>query len=122
MSSRRPTSKSAQETANGRPADSASASSQRNYNTRGHRLFRATQTSKEELTPLLNFLRHTQGWVTAVTAVGVIWTSRAESVYYVAGALVTSTLAKLLKKVIREERPEGSAVTRTSGMPSTHSS
>ncbi|PWN20439.1 hypothetical protein BCV69DRAFT_238268, partial [Microstroma glucosiphilum] len=71
---------------------------------------------------LLRMLRYTQGWTTIVTAVGVLWTARAESVFFVAGALVTSTIAKILKMIIRDPRPDKSAVTRTFGLPSTHSS
>ncbi|CAO1628241.1 unnamed protein product [Sympodiomycopsis kandeliae] len=92
------------------------------YDNRGHRLFRATQTSQQNLTPLLKILRHTQGIVTIATTIGCIVLWDVECVYYVSGSLLTSFLAKALKKVIREERPQGSAVRKSSGMPSTHSS
>lgn len=103
-----------------RPPPSAPAGS---HNNRGHLYWRATQTAREDVGIGLNLLRHTQGVVTIVTAVGILWTSEnAESLWYLGGALATSSVAKVAKKIIKEPRPEGSAVAGTHGMPSTHSS
>ncbi|PWN45725.1 PAP2-domain-containing protein [Ceraceosorus guamensis] len=76
----------------------------------------------KKIGPFLRFLKHTQGVVTASTTIGVLCLRNTHSLYYVAGALGTGWVAKLLKKVIKQPRPQGSAVTKTHGMPSTHSS
>lgn len=92
------------------------------HNNRGHgRLWRATPTAREAVSPILHTMRYTQGFTVLATAVGVFWNTRAESFYFVMGALATSVAAKTLKNWIREPRPRGSAVTRSFGMPSTHS-
>ncbi|UZJ51234.1 hypothetical protein CBS101457_000554 [Exobasidium rhododendri] len=66
--------------------------------------------------------KHTQGVLTVATTVGVLYYRNVHSVYYVASILSTSFLAKGLKLVIKQPRPPGSSVTKTHGMPSTHSS
>ncbi|PWN26858.1 hypothetical protein BDZ90DRAFT_232954 [Jaminaea rosea] len=102
-------------------SSSSSSPSHGRHENRGHRLFRATPSSHTAPTPLLRFLRYTQGVTTAVTAVSILgWNARVESAWYLFGALATSTAAKTLKTMIKDPRPEGSAV-KTHGMPSTHS-
>lgn len=80
----------------------------------------------------------TQGIVTGLVTLGCLHYRNAHSLYFVAASLATSfsgkqntacldscrlTLpAKGLKKVVRQPRPPGSSVKKTSGMPSTHSS
>lgn len=92
------------------------------HNNRGHgRLWRATPTAREVVSPFLHMMRYTQGFTTLVTAVGVLWHTRAEAAFYLFGALSTSVAAKTLKSWIRDPRPDGTAVTRTYGLPSTHS-
>lgn len=91
----------------------------------------------------LLFLKHTQGIVTAATTIGVLHYRNFHSLFFVVGSLSTSfsgeslsntlaakhaperrfsATAKGLKLVIKEPRPPGSIVTKTHGMPSTHSS
>ncbi|CAO1617657.1 unnamed protein product [Parajaminaea phylloscopi] len=92
------------------------------HNNRGHgRLWRATPTTREKVSPLLHMMRYTQGFTTLIVGLGVLWHAGAEPVYFVMGALATSAAAKTLKTWIRDPRPDGTAVTRTYGMPSTHS-
>lgn len=93
------------------------------HSNRGHRLFRATPSSHGTISPLLRVLRYTQGYVTVATTVGILFLhTRVQAVFYVTGALATSVMAKTIKTWVHDPRPPGSAVTKSSGMPSTHSS
>ncbi|GAA5927846.1 uncharacterized protein JCM15063_006011 [Sporobolomyces koalae] len=67
-------------------------------------------------------LKNTQVVVTSLTIYFVLRIRTAHAVYFGAGTLVAAFSAKVLKKCIRQPRPEGSLKrTKTYGMPSTHS-
>jgi hypothetical protein len=53
----------------------------------------------------LRLLKHTQGIVTTLTALGVLYFRSTHSLYYVGCSLGTSFTAKGLKKVIKAPRP-----------------
>ncbi|CBQ68156.1 conserved hypothetical protein [Sporisorium reilianum SRZ2] len=74
-----------------------------------------------ELSTGLWLLKHTQGIVTTATAIGILYLRTSHALYFTAGSLATSFTAKGLKRVIKQPRPPGSRVKKTSGMPSTHS-
>lgn len=76
----------------------------------------------KELSTGLWLLKHTQGIVTTATAIGILHLRTSHVIYFTAGTLATSFTAKGLKRVIKQPRPPGSKVKKTSGMPSTHSS
>lgn len=80
-----------------------------------------SRQSKDELSTGLWLLKHTQGIVTTATAIGILHLRTAHVLYFTVGSLVTSFTAKGLKRVIKQPRPPGSRVKKTSGMPSTHS-
>ncbi|PWY97243.1 PAP2-domain-containing protein, partial [Testicularia cyperi] len=77
--------------------------------------------NKEGLSTGLWLLKHTQGIVTTATAIGILHFRTCHVVYFTIGTLATSFSAKGLKRVIKQPRPPGSRVKKTSGMPSTHS-
>lgn len=52
--------------------------------------------------------------------VGVIYYHNTQGIYLTMTALATSFMAKGMKKIINQPRPDGSIV-KTPGMPSTHS-
>ncbi|GAA6061391.1 hypothetical protein JCM10212_000651 [Sporobolomyces blumeae] len=71
----------------------------------------------------LSTLQHTQFVVTSLTVFFILRIRTVHSVYFGAGTLVAAFTAKLLKKCIKQPRPEGAKkYERTYGMPSTHSS
>ncbi|EST06663.1 Phosphatidic acid phosphatase type 2/haloperoxidase [Kalmanozyma brasiliensis GHG001] len=77
---------------------------------------------QKELSTGLWLLKHTQGIVTTATAIGILHLRTSHVIYFTVGTLATSFTAKGLKRVIKQPRPPGSKVKKTSGMPSTHSS
>lgn len=77
---------------------------------------------QKELSTGLWLLKHTQGIVTTATAMCILHLRTSHVVYFTIGTLSTSFTAKGLKRVIKQPRPPGSKVKKTSGMPSTHSS
>nr|CDI51666.1 dolichyl pyrophosphate phosphatase and related acid phosphatases [Melanopsichium pennsylvanicum 4] len=76
---------------------------------------------QEQLSTALWLLEHTQSIVTTATAIGILHLRTCHALYFTIGSLATSFTAKGLKKVIKQPRPPGSRVKKTSGMPSTHS-
>ncbi|EPQ29209.1 uncharacterized protein PFL1_03496 [Pseudozyma flocculosa PF-1] len=58
---------------------------------------------------------------TTATAIAILHLRTAHVVYYTGAILATSFTAKGLKRLIKQPRPVGSRVKKTSGMPSTHS-
>ncbi|SAM59043.1 uncharacterized protein UBRO_01122 [Ustilago bromivora] len=82
---------------------------------------RPAYQSNDELSAGLWLLKHTQGIVTTATAIGILHLRTAHVLYFTIGSLATSFSAKGLKRVIKQPRPPGSRVKKTSGMPSTHS-
>ncbi|GAK61920.1 uncharacterized protein PAN0_001c0115 [Moesziomyces antarcticus] len=76
---------------------------------------------REQLSTGLWLLKHTQGIVTTATALGILHLRTSHVLYFTIGSLATSFTAKGLKRVIKQPRPPGSRVKKTSGMPSTHS-
>lgn len=66
-------------------------------------------------------LKHTQSIVTTATAISILHLRTSHALYFTVGSLATSFTAKGLKRVIKQPRPPGSRVKKTSGMPSTHS-
>lgn len=90
------------------------------YNNRGHPLFRATATRREDISPILNFLRYAQGLVVPIVGFFVMRYAKVEGVYCVLASVVTWFSAKAIKKVVKQPRPDGAAV-KSHGMPSTHS-
>lgn len=77
--------------------------------------------TRNELSTGLWLLKHTQGIVTTATAIGILHLRTCHVLYFTVGSLATSFSAKGLKRVIKQPRPPGSRVKKTSGMPSTHS-
>ncbi|KAN0060200.1 hypothetical protein ACQY0O_007529 [Thecaphora frezii] len=71
-------------------------------------------------TPLW-LLKHTQGITTTAVALAILHLRTTHVVYYTLGIFSTSFSAKGLKRLIKQPRPPGSRVKKTSGMPSTHS-
>lgn len=69
----------------------------------------------------LAFLDTTHVNVTAFTALFLLYTRSAGVAYFCAGAVSCSATVKLLKRAIRQPRPEKLGGKRTYGMPSTHS-
>lgn len=78
-------------------------------------------SQRNELSTGLWLLKHTQGIVATATAIGILHLRTCHALYFTAGSLATSFTAKGLKRVIKQPRPPGSRVKKTSGMPSTHS-
>ncbi|GAA5893280.1 uncharacterized protein JCM6883_007619 [Sporobolomyces salmoneus] len=71
----------------------------------------------------LSTLKHTQSVVTTLTVFFVLRIRTVHAVYFGAGTLVAAFSAKVLKKCIKQPRPEGAKkFEKTYGMPSTHSS
>ncbi|KIK59909.1 hypothetical protein GYMLUDRAFT_261882 [Collybiopsis luxurians FD-317 M1] len=73
----------------------------------------------------LKFLDKTNITVVTLTAGFLLYTQSAGVAYFVAGAVSCMSAVKLIKKLIRQERPEvkwpGKRRKKTYGMPSTHS-
>ncbi|KAA1468253.1 hypothetical protein DENSPDRAFT_794049 [Dentipellis sp. KUC8613] len=69
---------------------------------------------------VLSFLDRTSFTVTALTAASLLYTRSAGIAYFCAGGVACSVTVKLLKRVLRQPRPEGRSQKRTYGMPSTH--
>ncbi|SPO20427.1 uncharacterized protein UTRI_00827_B [Ustilago trichophora] len=82
---------------------------------------RSLTRQQGELSTGLWLLKHTQGIVTTATAIGILHLRTCHVLYFTIGSLATSFTAKGLKRVIKQPRPPGSRVKKTSGMPSTHS-
>ena len=82
---------------------------------------RRQNAQPDELSTGLLLLKHTQGIVTTATAIGILHLRTCHVLYFTIGSLATSFTAKGLKRVIKQPRPPGSRVKKTSGMPSTHS-
>ncbi|GMK54199.1 hypothetical protein CspeluHIS016_0107850 [Cutaneotrichosporon spelunceum] len=79
---------------------------------------------------LLWLLDETHVTVTAGTAIAILWTQKAHCLWFAAGALGSTLIARIIKKMIRQPRPPPSSPTtkaapvrpkQTYGMPSTHS-
>ncbi|KDN44361.1 PAP2-domain-containing protein [Tilletiaria anomala UBC 951] len=85
---------------------------------------RAGAPPRPELPLGLWLLKHTQR-IVAATAAGALVHLRcsSHSVYYLTAALATALLAKALKQLIRQPRPQHANTCQppTHGMPSTHS-
>lgn len=81
----------------------------------------AERKPTQSLSTGLWLLKHTQGIVTTATAIGILHFRTCHVVYFTMATLATSFSAKGLKRVIKQPRPPGSRVKKTSGMPSTHS-
>ncbi|KAK9897274.1 PAP2-domain-containing protein [Cystobasidium minutum MCA 4210] len=69
----------------------------------------------------LLILKETQTIVTGLTALSILRLRNAHSIYIGGGATLAAVVAKILKRFIRQPRPELS-LKKTYGMPSTHSS
>ncbi|PWN53648.1 hypothetical protein IE53DRAFT_383822 [Violaceomyces palustris] len=79
------------------------------------------QERERNLSTALWLFKHTQGIVTAATAVGILHLRTSHAAYFATCAVATSFTAKGLKRIIKQPRPPGSRVKKSSGMPSTHS-
>ncbi|KAJ3856021.1 DnaJ domain-containing protein [Lentinula lateritia] len=83
-----------------------------------------TESSEWRL-PWLNFLDKTNTSVTALTAGFILYTQSSGVAYFASGAVACMIAVKIVKKMIRQERPvmqrPGKKRKKTYGMPSTHS-
>ncbi|CAO3598893.1 unnamed protein product [Absidia cylindrospora] len=66
---------------------------------------------------LLAILAQTRFIVSLATFVLILYTRLIQFMYFVVGACLTAILGKVLKRIFRQPRPQGSGY----GMPSTHS-
>jgi len=72
---------------------------------------------------VLYFYDQTNWVVISLTSSFIVYTRFSPGpVYFSIGAVAASRVAKILKLLLREKRPEGSRLAKTYGMPSTHSS
>ncbi|KAG8999651.1 hypothetical protein FRB93_013170 [Tulasnella sp. JGI-2019a] len=68
------------------------------------------------------FLDKTQEIVIVLTAVAILYTRFSPgALYFTTGAVAASRVAKVLKLILRQQRPQNARKSWTYGMPSTHS-
>lgn len=68
------------------------------------------------------FLLDDSKWpIVLATAGWLLWSRSAHIVVFVLGALCSAALARLLKRIIAQPRPEAASWKPTQGMPSSHS-